>query len=216
MSYLNPLRQPGPVLVTAVGEAEGSRAAAAALACEAAGAEATALLVDVGGRPPRPTLLSSAAAQELEKRIAAHVGGARVAARGQICHLALAAEAEALEIAAAAVTVARGAVAVVHLPPALLQAALEGLPGCPPSAVLLRADLVADRALVALVARDLMGRGLAVGVLKSRLSWVSERRALFGVLPGGSAAGLPPRLVRRLLPSTGKEELPVAALEAVG
>jgi hypothetical protein len=219
MSYLNPLREGGPILVTQVGTAEGARAAAAALACEGAEADATALLVDLGGRPPRPTLLSSAAAQELEKRIGAHLPAARAAARGRLCQLAVAAEPEGYEVASAAITVARGAPAVVHLPPALLQPAAEGMLGCRPSAVLLRADLGVDRALVALVARDLLARGCTVGVLKSRLGWVSERRALFGVLPAGSDAGVPPRLVRRLLASRGREELPAAGpvpgLEAV-
>jgi hypothetical protein len=53
---------------------------------------------------------------------------------------------------------------------------------------------------VALAARDLLGRGLAVAVLKRRLNWVAERRALFGALPVGSPGGLPGRLVNRLIP----------------
>ena len=78
------------VLVTAVGGAEGRAAAAAALACAGADVDRAALLVDVGGRPPRPTLLASAAARGLEERLAAHLPSARVAARGQVCHLAVA------------------------------------------------------------------------------------------------------------------------------
>ena len=61
-----------------------------------------------------------------------------------------------LDAAAAAVTVARGALAVLHLPPALLRRCLEEGSGPAPSGVLLRADLGADRALLALVVRDLM------------------------------------------------------------
>ncbi|MDX6622713.1 MAG: hypothetical protein QOE75_645, partial [Solirubrobacterales bacterium] len=52
------------------------------------------------------------------------------------------------------------------------------------------------RALLALVVQDLIADGLEVAVLKERLSWVDERRALFGVL--GSEAGIPGR-VRELL-----------------
>jgi hypothetical protein len=186
------------VLVTAVGDAEGSRGAAAALACAGADVDVATLMVDVGGRAPRPTLLASAAARRLEERLAAHLPRAQVAARGQVCHLAVPADVDGLAAASAALTLAREALAVVHLPPVLLQAA-SGEHGLRPSGVFLRADLATDRALVALAARDLIARGLAIAVLKQRLTWVSERRALFGVLPAGSPGGLPERLVRRLV-----------------
>ena len=185
------------VVVTAVGAAEGSRGAAAALACAGADVDLATLLVEVGGRAPRPTLLASAAAHRLEERLVAHLPRARVAARGQVCHLAVPAEPEGLEVASAAVTVARGALAVLHLPAPLLQPMLGEGPGPRPSGILLRADIAADRSLLALAARDLIARGLALAVLKQRLSWVAERRALFGAL-SPDAAGLPPSLVRRL------------------
>jgi hypothetical protein len=186
------------VLVTRVAAAEGSRGAAAALACAGADADLATLLVDVGGKPPRPTLLASTAAHHLEERLAAHLPQARVAARGQVCHLAVAPDREGLSAASAAATVARGALAVVHLPPEFLQPLVSERQGPKPSGVLLRADLATDRALLALVARELSGRDLAVGVLKQRLSWVAERRALFGVLPPEAMAGLPARVLRRL------------------
>jgi hypothetical protein len=198
VSGVNPLTDGPTVLVTAVGAAEGARPAAAALACAGADADRTALLVDVGGRPPRPTLLASAAARALEERLAAHLPRVRLAARGQTCHVAVGADSEGLEAAAAAVTVARGALAAVHLPPALVRSVLEEGQGPRPSAALLRADLAADRALLALVVRDLRGLGLKVGVLKSRLAWVAERRALFGALAPGAAGGLLGSLVQRL------------------
>jgi hypothetical protein len=189
------------VLVTAVGEAEGARGAAAALACAGADIDLATLLVDVGGRAPRPTLLASTAAHRLEERLVAHLPQARVAARGQVCHLAVPAEVEGLEVASAAVTVARGALAVVHLPPALLQPLLAQGLGSEPSGVLLRADIAADRPLLALLVRDLMARELAVGVLKQRLGWVAERRALFGTLQSEAPGGLPSSLRRNLLSS---------------
>jgi len=189
------------VLVTAVGEAEGARAAAAALACAGADADRATLLVDVGGRAPRPTLLASAAAHRLEERLVAHLPEARVAARGQVCQLAVPAGPEGLEAASAAVAVARGALAAVHLPPAMLQAALGGKPAPKVDAVLLRADIGADRALLALVARDLIDRDIAVAVLKRRLGWVAERRALFGALSPDAPGGLPDNLRRNLLSS---------------
>jgi hypothetical protein len=195
---VDPTADAPTVLVTAVGEAEGSRGAAAALACAGADVDLATLFVEVGGKPPRPTLLASAAAQRLEERLAAHLPQARVAARGQVCHLAVPGGPDGFEAAAAAVTVARGALAVVHLLPTLFQPLLrEGL-GPEPSGVLLRADIGADRALLALVARDLMDRGLDVGVLKRPLTWVASRRALFGALPADGPGALPLHLLRRL------------------
>lgn len=195
----NPTLDAPTVLVTAVGSAEGSRGAAAALACAGADADLATLLVEVGGKAPRPTLLASAAAQGLEERLVAHLPQARVAARGQVCHLTVSTELEGLETASAAVTVARGAMAVIHLPPVLLQPLLNDGLGPEPSSVLLRADIATDRALLALVVRDLMDRGLSVAVLKRRLSWVAERRALFGALAPDATAGLPSPALRNLL-----------------
>lgn len=210
MSYVNPLLGRRTAVVTTVGAAEGARGAAAALSCAGADVDTPALLVDVGGRAPRPTLLASAAAQKLEERLVAHLPQQRVAARGQVCHLAVAADAEGLGAAAAAVTVARDITAVIHVQPELLQEVLAQ-PSLRSAAVLLRADLEQDRALVALTVRDLLARDLAVAVLKRRLGWMVERRALFGVLPADSSGGLPERLVGRLgVVSTGTG-FPVAA-----
>jgi hypothetical protein len=199
------------LLVAAVAAAEGARAAAAALACTGSDPARAALLVDIGGRPPRPTLLTSAAAQELEGRLASHLAGARVAARGQVCHLALPADEEGLAAASAAATVARGALTAMHVPPVLLQPLLGGA-GPDPSGVLLRAEVVADRALLCLVVRDLLARGLAVAVLKRRLGWVAERRAHFGSLGPDAPGGLPEPLLRRLGVSTSRDTaIPAAA-----
>jgi hypothetical protein len=217
VSFVNPLAAPGAIFVADVGEAEGARGAAAALACVEADSDGAGLFVDVGGRAPRPTLLASAAAQALEKRIAAHLPDVRVAARGQVCHLAVLPEPEGFGVAAAAVAVARGLPAVLHVPPQLLQPLLDDRAAPGASGVLLRADLGRDRALVGLVVRGLLDRGLAVGVLKRRLPWVTERRALFGVLPAGGSAGLPERLVRRLVPSSrDRAAIPALAREAAG
>ncbi len=213
MSFVNPLTAGPLVLVTAVGQAEGAHGAAAALACAGAEVDSPSLLLDVGGRQPRPALLASAAAQGLEERLGVHLPDVKAAARGQVCHLAVPADSGGLEAAAAAATVARGAVAVLHLPPDLLASVLRGAAGLRASGVLLRADLAEDRALVALAVRGLLAEGLSVGVLKQRLSWVAERRALFGALPAGAPGGLSERLACRLgVVSRGTEvRLPVAA-----
>ena len=196
-------RQGTVVVVAAVGGAEGSRGAAAALSCAGSGVETAALLVDVGGRVPRPTLIASASAHRLEERLAARLPTFRPAARGEVCHLSVAADEDGLAAAGTAVTVARGGLAVVHVEPARLQSLL-GAPGAPRlDAALLRADLGTDRALVALAVEDLLGRGLRVAVLKRRLGWVAERRAGFGAL-GSDSGGLPESLVRRLLDSRSR------------
>jgi hypothetical protein len=195
--FVNPLAGAPVVLATSVGAAEGARGAAAALACAGADSDRATLLVDVGGRAPRPTLLASATAQRLEERLAAHLPQARAAARGHVCHLSVAAEEGGLDLAAAAVAVLRESLAVVSLPAGYLRSVLDGAEDLGPTGVLLRADLNSDRSLVALAVHDLIDRGLAVAVLKRRLSWVTERRALFGALPPG-AEGLPPSIVRRL------------------
>ncbi len=198
-AFENPLRGGPVVLVAAVGEAEGSKPAAAALACAAADAAEAALLVDVGGRPPRPTLLASAAAQGLEQRLAAHLPTARVAARGTTCHMQTAADLEGLALVASAVDVARGCAAVVHLPPALLPTAAGEGAGPRATGILLRSEARRDRALLALAVRDLIAAELAVSVLKRRLGWVAERRALFGALQAEAEGGIPAGIVRRLL-----------------
>lgn len=198
---LNPSAVGPLTLVSAVGEAEGSWGAAAALACAGAEIDSASLLVAVGGRPPRPTLIASAAAQQLEGRLKVQLPDVRAAARGQVCHLAVPADRDELELVASAATTAREGGVVVHLPPALIHEALAEFGG-QVSGVLLRADLHADRALVALTVRGLLDRGLAAAVLKRRLSWVAERRALFGVLPPGAPGGLHQRLVGQLMGAT--------------
>ena len=186
------------VVVTSVGGAEGSRGAAAALSCAGSGVEKAALLVDVGGRVPRPTLIASASAHRLEERLAARLPALRPAARGEVCHISVGADEDGLAAAGVAVTVARGGLAVVHVAPELLQPLLD-VPGAPrPDAALLRADLAEARPLVALAVDDLRRRGLRVAVLKRRLGWVAERRAGFGAL-GSDSGGLPEPLLRRLL-----------------
>ncbi|HET8566947.1 MAG TPA: hypothetical protein VFL77_10790 [Solirubrobacterales bacterium] len=209
MRFVNPLLDAPTIAVVAVGEADGARGVAAALACAGADLDAPALFIDMGGRPARPALLTSTAAQKLEERLVAHLPELKPAARGQVCHLAVPAAPDGVDAASAAVSVARGACAVLYLPPSMLQPVLAPESGVGLTGVLLRADLAAERALVALAVRDLFARELAVAVLKHRLGWVSERRALFGALPAGSPGGLPPRLVRRLGLVSRDKEIPV-------
>jgi hypothetical protein len=175
------------ILVAAVGGASDSKAAAAALACAGSEPDRPGLLIDVGGRVPRPTLVSSSAARELEERLVVHLPQLRAAARGQTCHLAVGDDPGAFESIRAALPLVRESTAVVHLSPVRLRGTL-GEAGIRATGVLLRADLDTDRALVALAVRDLLRHDLRIKVLKRPLSWVSARRALFGV-PASAAAG---------------------------
>lgn len=168
------------VLVTAVGESVDAKAAAAALACAGSDQDRPGLLIDVGGAVPRPTLLASTGARELEVRLAAHLPQLRAASRGQTCHLAIDDDLAAFESVRAAAPLARDSVAVVHLPPGRLREALAES-GLDVSGALLCADLARNRALTAVTAGDLIGRGLRVRVLGHPLAWVSARRALFGI-----------------------------------
>ena len=188
------------VLVTAVGPASGARAAAAALACAGSEPDRPGLLVDVDGRPPRPTLVASSGARELEERLTVHLPDLRAASRGGTCHLAMPGDAESLERLPAVLPLVREAIAVLYVSPGLFQDVLR-VGGVEPSGVLLRADLGSDRALTALVVRELHQRDWLVRVLKRPLAWVPTRRALFGVLPPDAPGGLSAGLRQTLLES---------------
>ncbi len=188
------------VLVGPVGGASGSKAAAAALTCAGSEPDRPGLLIDLGGRPPRPTLVASSGARELEERLAVHLPALRAASRGQTCHLAIPEDREPLESLRAALPLVRDSVAVLHGPADALRAALEA-PGVVPTGVLLRADLGEARALTALAVPDLLARELRVRVLKRPLAWVAARRALFGLLPAEAPGGLPHGLRKALLES---------------
>lgn len=188
------------ILVSAVAAAQGSKAAAAALACAVSEPDRPGLLINVGGRAPRPTFVASSGARELEERLAVHLPGLRAASRGQTCHLAVGSDPDVFEHIRAALPLVRDSGAVVHLPPARFQEVLAE-PGISPTGVLLRANLTSDRALTALVVRDLLDRRLPVRILKRSLSWVPARRALFGILPPETPGGLPDRMGASLLES---------------
>ncbi len=185
------------ILVTSVGDVAGAEAAAAALASAGSGSDEAALLIDLtGNRPPKPSLIATAAARELEERLAAHLPQAGLASRGRFCHLAVSPDQHGIGQIAAALPLVRGVVAVLALPPTLLQPVLAE-PSIQPSSALLCADPARDRSLLALVAGDLIERGLRVAVLKRRPSWVSTRVALLGA-PSVSGTVLPARVRKRV------------------
>ncbi len=204
-------------LVSWAGAAEGSRAAAAALACAGSDVDRAGLLIELSDeRAPRPGPLATEAARRLEARLAAHLPEYAVAARGRLCHIVLPAGPSGLELLPSALPLARDSIGVVHLPPELVQTALD-LDRVAAGSILLRADLVRDRALTALAVRALIGDGLRVAVLKRSLSWLASRAALLGVLPPDAASGLPSGLLRRLLSrGTGYREEFLLSEESAG
>ncbi|HEY1285754.1 MAG TPA: hypothetical protein VGF04_06665 [Solirubrobacterales bacterium] len=206
----NPLAADSPTaaspiaVVASVGAATGARAAAAALACAGSDPDRAALLIELAeGRPLRPSLVATAAARELEERLAVHLPEVGVASRGAICLLRLPPDLGGTEQIAAALPLVRESTCVVHLPPALLQPLLAE-PRVRPTAALLRANLGEDRALAALAARDLLDHGLRVSVLKRPLGWLAARRALLGALPAGGGGALPGSICGRSLSVDGR------------
>jgi hypothetical protein len=190
-------------LVVPVGSASGSREVAAALACAGSDADRAGLLIDLGvDGAPRPTPVATDAARSLEARLRSHISDVSVAARGRTCHLRVAGAAEGgpevLEAVRAALPLARGGACAVSISPHLLEPALDQV-GVAAPAVLLRVDLLRDRALTALAVRGLLGRGARVAVAKRPLPWAPARLSLFGALGPGSAGGLPPRVLERCL-----------------
>jgi len=192
---------PTLLLVSGVGDAQGARGAAGALACAASSPDQAAVLVDLGARHSRPTLISSIAASKLEDAIAGLSSEYAPTARGQLCHLALPPESRSLAaLALVAETHLQDSCLVTHLSHELLLAVVHERV-LQPDGVLLRADLPSDRKLVAKTIRDLMRADVPVAILGRRLSWIAERRALFGVLPADAPGGLSGEVVSRLLPA---------------
>lgn len=199
-----------PVIVSAVGGASGSQAAAALLALEAAGRDESGLLIELDQpRQRRPAVVAAAGARELEERVARLVPEARPAARGRLCCVALPGGDAGLAAAGLAVREAAEDVpCVLWARGEAFRASVED-PGLAPLGVLLRADLEQDRVLTALLVRDLLGRGLAVGVAKRPPDWLTSRRALAG-MPSGSRSFAPARRLAARLGDQRAQAVPAA------
>jgi len=203
-----------PVIVTGVGEAPRSEAAAALLAVEAASAEGSALLLELDPpRPRRPAVLAATGARELEELLARLVPEASPAARGRLCCVALPGGEAGLAAAGVALREAGEDVpSVLWARGETFRDAVED-PGLAPAGVLLRADLQRDRALSALLVRDLLGRGLAVRVAKRTPDRFASWRALAGMSAGGDTF-VPGRQLLGRLRGEAAQALP-AALGAI-
>jgi transglycosylase-like protein with SLT domain/D-alanyl-D-alanine carboxypeptidase-like protein len=192
------------ILATELGEARGGVPVAAAVGVavsveEEPGPISSVLLAELGAERRRgPTMLASAQARSLEERLRG-AGFERVAARGRLCWLGLAATEEALaELPRVLQAVQVGGLAIVHLPARLWPRVLDQRSLCP-QAGLLRADLPADRALAALAVGELQERRLRARVAPRALGRVASRRAMAGLEVGGGAATRVSRLARGLV-----------------
>lgn len=196
---VSPPPDPAPLaIVSAVGKASGSLATAAALACAGIGTARATLLIDLGGRPPRPTLLCTAAARSLEGCLARSLDLAGMAPRGGFCQVALSGDDEGFAAAGAAVEVARGVPVVLHVPSDRIEGLLEARVASRASAVLLCGADGADPPPAPPICLELLGRGLTVAVLERRLGRMTERRALFGALRAADLDELPRALAQWL------------------
>jgi hypothetical protein len=190
--------RPPLVLATAAPSTGGGVAAAAALGVAVARNSAQGiLLVEIGaeGAGRRPTLLASDAARRLEDAVRADRPELRVAARGNLCWLAIPSsdpdcdpEDSALaRLARLQAAPLPAALIVAHMPPALWRQGLER-PDLRPVGGLVRADLPAQRPLAALAVHELRERRLIARIASRPLGAVGSRRALAGLDPGGMAA----------------------------
>jgi soluble lytic murein transglycosylase-like protein len=209
------------ILAGALPGAGGELAAAAAVAVAIASRPAresalrhsqATLLVEVGGGHRRgPTMLASHPARELE--CALRETGINAAARGRLTWLGLGDGPDWLEQLGVALDATRGAgAAIVCVPRARWRDALEAdRPS--PSAILIRAELPAQRALAALTTVESLDAGLPIRIATRAPGRVAGRRALAGIDPGGETSirytRLAEGLLRRLAHDSG-QALPLA------
>jgi len=185
---------PGSSGVVAVAAALG---VAIATDPKAGGSTESVLRVEVGERRPRgPTMLAADGARSLEQAL--RDGGREAAARGHLTWLRLERD-DAVEALEAAVEPTAGARAVVVACSSAEARGLLDAGAVQPDAIVLRADLPAQRALAALAARDLRAEAARVKVVGRGLGRVASRRAVAGIDPGGEASRRVRRLARKLL-----------------
>ena len=177
-----------------------------------AGGERAVVLIDVGGERRGPTILASARARELEARL--RETDRECAARGRIVWVSIpAAEGWAADLAAMLAQLG-DAIAIVVVPPALLQSAL-GCEELRADAILLRAELAEQRALAALAVAEARAAGLRIRVTPAAPGRVAARRALAGIEPGGEASRRAARLARGLLGRHARRPSPAGAVTRV-
>ena len=188
-----------PVILASGTDLGTSLGLAAAVAVEAATLTgAGTLLIEVGedARRRGPTLLAAPAARDIERALRA--AGRRASARGHLCHLPVAGEAEPIEEVAGALATSDAELAVLHVPgrlwvPAIQAQDLAVNGGC------LLVSLPAERSLAALAVDELARRRIPTRIATRPPPAFAARRALAGVRPGGRISDVAGRIARRLL-----------------
>ena len=215
---------PTPVVVcAAAGDAGGCEPAAAAVGValasggdggSSAGADGAVVAV-VGGDGRRgPTMLAAEASRRLEAGLAD--SGLDASARGRLAWVSIGAGEGWQEAATQTVSVARSQRA-----PALLVVPAESWgeavrdEALAASAVLLRADLPAQRALCALAVGEAREAGLPVKVLGRAPGKVAGRRALAGIEPGGETGRRAIAIARRIAGAVPRRGLPAQGGQAL-
>ena len=209
------------ILSTELGDAGAGISCAASVATAIAGqAEAAdvrrgaVLLIELAGEGARgPTMLASEGARELERKL--RDAGFEAAARGRLTWLRIPADDGWGERLRGALGGGQASAAVVHLPTARLRDLLDA-GDLDADALLLRAELPAQRSVAALAVAEARERGLRIAVAARAPGRVGSRRALAGIDPGGDASRRATRIARKLIgptPSRGRER--TARLDAV-
>ncbi len=180
-------------LGVAIATSEGARPRGAGPAASDA-----VILVERGAvRGRGPTMLAADAARTLERKLVEE--SFEAAARGHLAWVRLDGEPDWIDRLTRATELGGDARAVIaHLPAGELRSLLDrGEPS--PSAVLLRADLPAQRALAALAVVDIGSTGVRVKVAGREPGRVAARRALAGIEPGGETGRRARRLARAVV-----------------
>jgi hypothetical protein len=155
------------------------------------------LFVEVGCAGRAPTMLASHPARELERDL--HEAGFDATARGRLTWLGLTDGPDWLERLESALQAAPGTGAAIACVPAGEWREAREAERPAPAALLLRAELPAQRALAALTAVESHDAGLPIRIATRTPGRVAGRRALAGVDPGGEAAVRSGRIAAGLL-----------------
>ncbi len=206
-----PAEQACLVATTSLGDADGSFAAAAALAATAGASDRPAVLVEIAdGRKPRPGAVASGVARALEEELNSRLSSGIAAARGGLCQVVLEPGEKTPGLVAELVSVIPAdAFCVTHCDPTRFRELVED-PRLGIRGVLLRVDLDSECPLAALTAAELSSRRIRTRILKRPLGWLDSRRALSGVEPGRRSGAGFRRLARALIDQESGQALPLA------
>ncbi len=194
------------ILSTELADAGGGIACAAAVATAIAikhegdrRVNAPAVLMVELGEPSGgrgPTMLASDGARRLEREL--RDVGLEAAARGRLTWIRLSPSEDWRERLRHAIATGQSDASVVHLPAAQMREQLDR-GAVQPKALLLRAELPAQRAVAALAVAEAGERGLRIRVATRAPGRVGSRRAMAGIEPGGEASQRAARIAGGLL-----------------